>query len=281
MNRSNNNEIPNISDIRLLDIDTDAEWNKFRTAAGIKGRTFKMSTLWKVAASIVIIAGASLIAYTTNSTPKAESFSTTENTIEAQVETSTTISLNRNSSIVCTDNRNNGKFGVKLKGEAYFDVEKNPNRTFEIYTQDLTITVRGTSFDVCESTENTSVTVTSGNVEVTCTNNGKKITGLTKGKQFTLRKDGTTEVKDVNDFNNIAWKLHKLDFRDQPLSEIMQQLQKTYGFCYKFVKPSTAQKTMTVSFENQELQQIFSVIEQTLDITIAQQPDGTWHIEEE
>ena len=100
---NHNNDIPRISDLRLLDIDVDKEWAKFSANAGIKqGKAFRLSTFWKAAASIVLIIGAGLIAYSQFNAPKTETHVACQEAIEATVEKSTQISLNRNSRITCT-----------------------------------------------------------------------------------------------------------------------------------------------------------------------------------
>jgi ferric-dicitrate binding protein FerR (iron transport regulator) len=275
---NHNNDIPKISDLRLLDIDVDREWAKFSANAGIKeGKVFRLSTFWKAAASIVLIIGAGLIAYSHLSTPKTETHVASQEAIEATVETSTQISLNRNSRITCTDNRKNGSYNVHLEGEAYFDVEKNPQRTFLIDTKNVTVTVRGTSFDVCEESDKTTVTVTSGNVEVTNHADNQTIGNLTRGKQLVCHADGKMEVSDVDNFNCIAWKLRKLEFNDQTVEEIMQQLTKAYNIRYQ-IADDVRDAKLTGTFEQQDVEAVLNVIAQALDLSIAQDTDGTWQI---
>lgn len=276
---NHNNDIPSISDLRLLDIDVNKEWTKFSADAGIKQvKTFKLSTFWKAAASIVLIIGTGIITYSHLNAPDTETHVACAEAIEATVETSTQISLNRNSRITCTDNRKKGSYNVQLEGEAYFDVEKNPERTFLIDTKDVTVTVRGTSFDVCEANGETTVTVTSGNVEVTNHANNQTIGNLTRGKQLVRHADGNMEVKDVDNFNCIAWKLRKLEFNDQTLEEIMQQLQKTYNIQYEIADDKIRNAKLTGTFDQQDIKSVFNVIGQALDINITQDTDGSWNI---
>jgi len=277
---NHDDDIPYISDVKMLDIDTDREWARFKAAAGIsEPKTFRLSTLWKAAASIVLIAGASIFAYNQLSAPATETHVASHEAIEATVETSTQISLNRNSRITCTDNRKNGSYNVQLEGEAYFDVEKNPARTFTIDTKDVTVTVRGTSFDVCEQGGSTTVTVTSGNVEVTNHADHQTIGNLTRGKQLVCHKGGKMEVKDVDNFNCLAWKLRKLEFNDQTIGEIMQQLQSAYNIKYRIASDEARNARLTGTFEQQDILSVFKVIEQALDIKISQDADGTWTID--
>lgn len=274
MNRENKHEIPGLSDLRLLDIDVNAEWSRFRSDAGLsQGKTIRLGMLWKMAASVILIAGASIMAYKTFSAPRAEHFVADSQAIEATVETSTQISLNHDSQITCTDERADGKYNVRLSGEAYFDVEKNPERTFMITTDNAMVTVHGTSFNVCDADGATTVTVTSGNVEVTSSSTGESVKDLTKGKQIICHSDGKMEVRDVDNFNCIAWKLKKLVFNNNTMSEIMEQLKNAYNISYRFSNPKMAGATLTGTFDNQSLESVITVLEQTLDISITKQGD--------
>jgi ferric-dicitrate binding protein FerR (iron transport regulator) len=85
------------------------------------------------------------------------------------------------------------------------------------------------------------------------------------------------EVKDVDNFNCIAWKLRKLDFNDQTIESVMQQLQAAYNIRYRIADDVRSAK-ITGTFEQQDIQSVFKVIEQALDISITQDADGTWNI---
>ncbi|MBR4265193.1 MAG: FecR domain-containing protein [Bacteroidales bacterium] len=262
--------IPNISRLDFLDIDTEKEWQKFRTEAGIgaaEAKTFRLSSVFKIAASVVLIAGATLFTYKSINQPHQDTFIAECQAIETVVENSTKISINKNSEVICTE-QTDGIYDVKLKGEAYFDVEKNPDRTFRITTEDITVIVHGTSFDVCEQDNQTVVTVTSGNVEVRNNKTDKAVTDITKGKQLTCKKDGEMTVKDVENFNDIAWKFKKFEFNNQAISEVISELSKVYDFKYSFTSNDIKNITLTGTFDNQNLQSIFNVLEQTLDIKI-------------
>ena len=59
MNNEQIYEIPEISDIRLLDIDTDAEWDKLSSQLGFKRKTkiLRIDMLIKIAAAVLIVVG--------------------------------------------------------------------------------------------------------------------------------------------------------------------------------------------------------------------------------
>lgn len=268
------NNIPKISDLRLLEIDTDAEWKRFKDEAGIKEpKVFRLAAALKAAAAVVLIAGASLLAYNSLSKPHQETYAAQSQMVEATVEKSTHISINKNSQIVCTD-ETDGIYNVKLKGEAYFDVEKNPKRSFQIETEDVTVIVHGTSFDICEEESQTVVTVTSGNVEVRNNKSGEAITDITKNKQLVCKKNGEMQVSEISNLNNIAWKLKQFKFENSKISDVIAQLSKVYDFKYTFASNDIKNATLTGSFDNQNIQSIFNVLEQTLDIKIEKTGNG-------
>ena len=99
-------------------------------------------------------------------------------------------------------------------------------------------------------------------------NNGDVRNNLTKGKQLVCRENGEMEVFDLENFNSIAWKLKKLEFKNTPLKDVMSQLSGVYGFEYCFEDSATAKIPLTGEFDNQCLKSVLTVLEQTLDIKI-------------
>ncbi|WP_080903900.1 FecR family protein [Parabacteroides sp. Marseille-P3160] len=80
---------------------------------------------------------------------------------------------------------NHRKREVRLEGEAFFDVAKNPDKPFIIYTDKLTTTVKGTSFNIkaYKELEENSISVRNGLVEIS--DGEKKLTLLTINEQLT------------------------------------------------------------------------------------------------
>ena len=268
MSANNWNDIQKITDLSLLDIDVDKEWSKFAANAGIKKepKIFSLSgLLMKVAAAVIVVLGVSFTVYKLTSKPFNQTFAALGTTVEAVVENATQISLNKNSEAVCS--ADDGVFSVNLKGQAYFDVEKNPQREFRVKTSDVTVIVHGTSFDVCEKENMTVVTVTSGNVEVR-NNQGEVKENLTRGKQLVCLKNGEMKVSEVENFNSIAWKLKKFEFTNTPMKQVVSQLSKAYDFKYCFESCELEEIPLTGEFDNQCLNSVLRVLEQTLDIKI-------------
>ena len=125
---------------------------------------------------------------------------------------------------------------IYLKGEAYFEVAHNKNKPFILVTNNVEITVLGTSFDVMayHNEGNIKTTLVNGSVKIGTVDGGKdkhKEVHLQPGQQAILDKTSNNlEVKNVDTEIYTAWKQGKLVFNNETLDEIMRKLQRWYAF---------------------------------------------------
>ncbi|MEZ5056348.1 MAG: FecR domain-containing protein [Saprospiraceae bacterium] len=172
---------------------------------------------------------------------------------------------------------------VKLNGEAFFDIEKNPNQPFIIESPHTTTTVLGTSFVVYDFTKNqsASVTVTSGKVKFQPKNSEKFIL-LEKGDQGEFdSNEKRLEKVSQPDFNQIAWATKSLNFQNQPLSSVFIALENNFKITFKTQNPQILNCPFTANFnlQNQNLEQIIQALEKALNLTISTQ-DGKGYVVE-
>lgn len=150
---------------------------------------------------------------------------------------------------------------VKLDGEAYFKVAKNPDKPFIIYSGNAKVQVLGTSFDVKSYKEDQyfAVTVLSGKVLVDI-NKGDLSVKLVKNER--LVKD-----KKSNDFNmssqkstdHVKWISGLLYFNKEPISEVIHMLTRTYN--RKIILDAGVQEHLiTGTHENHSLHSVLSAI---------------------
>ncbi|AWV97432.1 FecR family protein [Arcticibacterium luteifluviistationis] len=87
---------------------------------------------------------------------------------KVKLEDGTIVELSENSSLIYGKDFNKSKREVYLKGEAFFNVERDVTRPFIVHTGDLTTEVLGTSFKVRHNkkTHKVEVEVASGKVSV-------------------------------------------------------------------------------------------------------------------
>ena len=123
---------------------------------------------------------------------------------------------------------------VYLKGEGYFEVEKNQSKPFIVRTEHLDIKVLGTKFNVSAYSDDQTVSavLVEGSVHVFQKNS------LFHNAEFQLqpgegcfysKRSPDTEVKkvDVDDF--ILWKDGLYQFHNQPLRQIVERVMRYYN----------------------------------------------------
>ncbi|HJA13860.1 MAG TPA: FecR domain-containing protein [Candidatus Butyricimonas faecavium] len=114
---------------------------------------------------------------------------------------------------------------VEVKGEAYFEVVKNPDKPFIVKTNGMEIRVLGTSFNVrAYAGEVQQTTLIEGCVEVVY---GEQQVKVTPGYQVVL-VDNCLEVQKVDTYVCMGWKNGLFVFDDHPLVEVLRELERWY-----------------------------------------------------
>lgn len=140
---------------------------------------------------------------------------------------------------------------VKLEGEAFFDVSKDPKRTFYVLTNDLEVNVIGTRFNVRDFEKNGAgqVSVEEGKVRV-LDKKAKQSTVLVAQESAILSDDILIKKKDTN-LNALAWKRKRLNFSGTALSEVMQVLMNKYTLTLTLDNPFLDECPFTGSFKTE------------------------------
>lgn len=171
---------------------------------------------------------------------------------------------------------------VSLQGEGYFLISKNPHRPFFVYNKNVITRVVGTSFIIKSdpATEETQVIVKTGKVMV-CLNkdqhlnlkhlfNQDKKVMLTPNQKTTYKKDNddfeTTLVADPLPIVPVNPNLHKAAyvFEEAPLTEVLNQLQTTYGIAFIIEDQELYNNTFTGDISKQNLYQKLDLLCHTI-----------------
>jgi transmembrane sensor len=134
----------------------------------------------------------------------------------------TTVDLNADSRLVAALDAATRRIRVE-RGEALFVVARDPARPFEVHAGAGVLRDIGTTFDVALAGENVTVGVIEGAVEVrlaganekTVVGGGERIAYSTAGLSPPERFDGEAAT---------AWRSGRFIFRDMPLSEVVEQV---------------------------------------------------------
>jgi ferric-dicitrate binding protein FerR (iron transport regulator) len=203
-----------------------------------------------VAAFLVLITGAWLLKYLTNS--KAE-LKTTYGEIKSQkLPDGSDVFLNANSQVSYADEWKEGNDReVWITGEAYFHVQKTPGKSrFIVHTQQFDIIVTGTQFNVVDRNDKANVLLREGGI-ILKTIQGKEI--IMKPGDFIEFNNAEPAKKDINNDNIIAWKDKKIVFENTPLFEAIGLIKEHYGVTIKLSNDSLGKSTLTGMLPNDNL----------------------------
>jgi ferric-dicitrate binding protein FerR (iron transport regulator) len=144
---------------------------------------------------------------------------------------STLIELNANSRLTY---RKQNPRRVWLNGEAFFRVRKKPaaGANFLVITNDLTVEVLGTAFNVLENQDKTEVVLEEGSVRLNLNRDFEEELYMEPGEMvaFSAKSNQKVEKRKVKTQPLTSWKDGVLEFEDVSLSELMERIEAIYGW---------------------------------------------------
>lgn len=143
---------------------------------------------------------------------------------------SSVVWLNAGSTLIYPERFAADSRNVKLTGEGYFEVKKNPSAPFHVEARQMLVTVLGTTFNV-RSYENEEIVETvllTGSVNVKM--NDEKVYQLAPNQRIALNlKEQSVDITTVVGTDYNIWKEDRLRFENAPLGEVINKLEKWYG----------------------------------------------------
>jgi len=173
----------------------------------------------------------------------------------------TKVFLNAVSSIKYPTQFNGDQRIVELEGEAYFEVAKNKNKPFLVKSDNQTIEVLGTHFNVHAYNNESAVktTLLEGSVAVS-SKNQKAI--LKPGQQSNVSESSSRiAVKEVDTEAAIAWKNGRFKFDNADLKSVMKQLERWYGIKVEYRGDVSDVRFNGGTFRNKNLSEVLKVLE--------------------
>lgn len=176
------------------------------------------------------------------------------------------VKLNAGSKI-CFDERFTGRTRkVSLRGQAFFEVARDENKPFIIQTDDLEISVLGTSFDVkaFDDDDFALVTVVSGKVKV---RSQEEEYIITPNEQVYFQKStGKIKKREVRSKDFIKWMDGTLYFDKTDVGEMIKQLERWYNVKFIINTPDVYTKTVSGEYINENLPSILKIIAFSLNV---------------
>ncbi|NOW96057.1 FecR family protein [Mucilaginibacter sp. SG564] len=117
---------------------------------------------------------------------------------------------------------------VKLKGEGYFEVAKDPKHPFIVTTDKQEVKVLGTHFNICSYDDDpaTITTLIEGSVEITEKKNERE--GILKPGQQSILSSNQMKIREADVDEAIAWKDGYFMFESGDIESIMRKVARWY-----------------------------------------------------
>ncbi len=255
-----------------VDFDADAAWRKVR--GKLKGKAIELpKRSWsplRIAAGIVIVVTAGIFMFRYLNQQKVQTLAVVSDNkiVEDTLPDSSTVTLNKNSSIEFKYDPREKTRKVKLKGEGFFDVKHEESKPFVIEAEETLIRDIGTSFNIQSypDKDTIEVIVQTGVVQFyTLKDPGMMInageTGIysKRGKFFAKLPKADTNV--------LAYKTRVFSFHSTDLRSVVDQINEVYDSKIKLANENIANCQLTVTFRNDELDNMIEIITETLGLT--------------
>lgn len=171
------------------------------------------------------------------------------------------VRLNANSSITFPEQFTDSLREVRLDGQAFFEVEKNPDAPFLVKTDLLKVTVLGTSFDVLAYPNESKQRVALATGEVSVSSEDGLSEVLHPLEMLSYSKEKKEMVKKVFDPSKVlGWKEGIIHFESTSFPEVFKTLERWYGVEIS-IHPSIKFKgRFNGRFDNQSLENVLTGI---------------------
>ncbi|MBY6211682.1 FecR domain-containing protein [Microbulbifer agarilyticus] len=169
-----------------------------------------------------------------------------------------------------------------LRGQAFFDVRKDPTRPFVISAQGAEVRVVGTRFDVRTGSKlnpAVKVTVEEGIVDVARKTAAKPDEAenkvrLTAGQQVKVDEKRISPVSKVDTTSVASWRQGKFSYRDAPLSEIVADANRYRKDRIIIGTRELESLRVTTAFTADQADTLVAMLEQSLPVRVFKEPDG-------
>lgn len=270
------------TDIGKIEINskTDREYDANSAWKKVKARKSKVdrsessfSRVWKVAAAVILITGIGLLYRYFLAEPEQMIYTAESKPTDVQLEDGSKVLLNAKSKLYYPESFGEKERVVKLEGEAFFEVYPQPKRPFIVKAGTTEIRVLGTSFNIKMSGEDVTVVVESG--KVLFSRGADQVILIAGGKAIfsaganTINEQVKTSSIGIDKF----WRTKTLRFTGQKLPDVIHALEEAYGVFIRLEDKSLENCSLSVTFQNDSLDNILDIIALTLDLVVKRSPN--------
>jgi ferric-dicitrate binding protein FerR (iron transport regulator) len=188
--------------------------------------------------------------------------------IEISLPDNSHVWLNKESQLTYEKGFSGPERNVKLEGEGFFEVQKDPKRPFIIQTGTIETKVLGTSFNLRNYPSEPSVDLVVATGKVSFKSKASSDEAIvTPGNGASIHKTNR-KIKEYSmaDNNAWAWRSGTLKFENKPLKEVLVDLERFYRIQIDLKSSNLGACSFSGNFENASLEEVLKVLEITLEL---------------
>lgn len=257
-------------------IDVEGDWNQVQSRIRFRNRKLSI-TPWQAAAIVLLVLSFGFLTtqYVLNQ-PELITITSGAQKQELMLPDGSQVYLNVNSELTYPEKFNRKGRNVSLSGEGFFKILRNPDKPFAVNISDrATVEVLGTSFNVSapKMGKETRVQVVEGSVAFYALGEIDTRAILKKGDQAEIIQ-GQVVLNSAPDHNFLSWQTGVLYFKQSPINEVVDQLEKHYNREIILDKNTPDDIVFTSTIDNQKLEDVLEEMSMVLELTITYNPDN-------
>lgn len=235
---------------------------------------------WQAVAAIFLLIGMGYWGYlktsdVTNKVLYATTFGETEQIILAD---DSKVILNANSTLSYDKNQPRK---VWLKGEAFFEVVKKPitEENFQVFTNDLTVEVLGTVFNVKNRNDKTKVFLEEGKVVLEMQELKSNKIEMSPGElvSYSIKEQKVLEKRQAKTLLNTSWKDGIIRFEEATLPDALREISTIYGITFEVKDAEINKQLLSGGVPNNNLEIMLESLEKVYGLEI-EEVDGKYFI---
>ncbi len=243
--------------------DVEKGWQKFsdniKGEVFVKAKTRNLSRTLAMAAALVLSLGVAFYLWSVQK-PVVYTFNQ-ENTQPLILLDGSKVYLNEGASVTVHSFKKK-KRQVELEGEAFFEVSTIPNKPFTVSAGGTTTEVVGTTFNIAQAKDHTTIFVKEGKVIFRSQKNENVAVALTSGEAAVFQKGKVDRI--VNPSPNMhAWHSKELSFINMPLSAVISDISsyfKKHDISIESDKVKNCRIYIPLSFKEPEIDSVLHAV---------------------
>ncbi len=241
-------------------VNEEAAWQRLQDQilAATEARVIRMRQrrrIFGAAAAVLLAAVAGFWWFQgTKQPPALLALQTDSSTVKKTLPDGSIVTLNKHTTLEYEGRQ------VRLKGEAFFEIQPDERHPFEVIAGGDTIQVLGTSFNVSANGSGMDLIVESGVVRII---SGGDSLQVMQGEKASSGDEGYPVKGPVADQLYTYYRTHQFVCNNTPLGVLAVKLEKVYGVQITVASAALNELKITATFQDNSLDQILSVIEKT------------------